>query len=112
MLSTMVALLLQPRDKLPLLIVIDEFELGLHPFAIQTVTDLMREASHNTQILIATQSTSVLDRFAPEDTLVAERAEGETSFRRLSPTALDDWLEEYTLSELWEKNVLGGRPAR
>jgi len=33
-------------------------------------------------------------------------------FRRVEEEKLSSWLEEYSLGELWEKNVIGGRPAR
>lgn len=104
-----VTLLLQP--KLPSLIIIDEPELGLHPYAITVLAGLLRSASERSQLLISTQSANLVDELDPEDIIVVDRKEGQSEFRRPDPTALAGWLEEYTLSELWEKNVLGGRPA-
>ena len=90
---------------------IDEPELGLHPYAITLLASLARSASRRTQIIMATQSVTLLDALAePEDVIVVERKDQESTFRRLDPAALQSWLEEYTLGELWEKNVLGGRP--
>jgi len=101
-------LLLQPE--LPSLIVIDEPDLGLHPFAITQLAALVRAAASKTQIVLATQSVTLLDQFDAGDVIVAERSNGESTFRRLNEAALDDWRQEYSLGELWLKNVLGGRP--
>ena len=106
----LVTLLLQPDESLPSLLVIDEPELGLHPYALTVVASLIRAASTRCQILISTQSTALLDHFDAEDVIVVERGEGGSTFSRLDPEDLADWLAEYSLSELWEKNVLGGRP--
>jgi predicted ATPase len=101
-------LLLQPN--LPSLILIDEPELGLHPYAIQVLAGLVRSASEKTQVILSTQSVSLVNQFAPEDLVVVDRNKGESVFRRLSPEDMKDWLEGYSLGELWEKNVFGGRP--
>jgi len=108
----LVALLQQPEDDLPELLILDEPELGLHPFAIQVVADLLQSAAHHTRVIVATQSVSLIDRFEPHDIVVVERPGRESTFRRLDDSELAEWREQYTLSELWEKNVLGGRPAR
>jgi hypothetical protein len=52
----------------------------------------------------------LLNEFEPEDIVVVERHRGESIFRRLDSARLSEWLKEYTLGELWQKNVLGGRP--
>ena len=96
----------------PDLLVLDEPELGLHPYAIEVLAALIQSASKHVQVIVATQSVSLIDRCEPEDIVVTDRAHRESSYRRLSATELSDWLERYTLSELWEKNVLGGRPSR
>lgn len=100
----------QPSSSLPKFITIDEPELGLHPAALALLISLVRSVSTRSQILLSTQSPALLDEFRPEDVLVVERHQGESSFRQLSSEALADWLEEYTLSELYDKNLLGGRP--
>lgn len=105
---SLATLLLQP-DK-PSLILIDEPELGLHPAAIVHVAELLRMASKTTQIIVTTQSVTLLEQFAPQDVIVAERQGEESVFRRLEPADFSSWLEEYSLGELWLKNVLGGRP--
>jgi predicted ATPase len=104
-----VTLLLQP--KLPSMIIIDEPELGLHPYAITVLAGLMKSASERSQLLISTQSANLVDELEPQDIIVVDRKDGRSEFRRPDPTVLDEWLDEYTMSELWEKNVLGGRPA-
>ncbi len=108
----LIALLQQPEDDLPDVLILDEPELGLHPFAIEVLSSLIHSASKHVQVIVATQSVSLIDRFEPEDIVVADRVDGATSLRRLVPAELTEWLEAYTLSELWEKNVLGGRPSR
>jgi predicted ATPase len=64
------------------------------------------------QIILATQSTAFLDLFSPDEVVVVDRPDRASHFRRLDPEALTEWLTEYSLGELWEKNVLGGRPSR
>ena len=106
----LVALLQQPEQDLPSLLILDEPELGLHPYAIEILTSLIRSASKHVQVIVATQSVSLIDRFDPSDIVVTDRKNRETTFKRLDDTALTEWLQNYTLSELWEKNVVGGRP--
>ena len=76
------------------------------------LASLVRQASVSTQFILATQSPNLLDLFDPTDVLVADRVEGSAVFTRLAPESLEVWLEDYSLGQLWEKNELGGRPAR
>ncbi len=103
-------LLLQPEKELPELIVVDEPELGLHPYSLNVVADLLSKTALHTQILISTQSSSFLDNFDPEDIIAVNREGKESQFKRLNPTELDAWLDEYSLGEVWEKNIIGGGP--
>lgn len=103
-------LLLQPESLRPSVILMDEPEIGLHPYAITILASLIKQASIETQILVATQSSLFLDHFQPEDILVANRIEGGTELIRLEEEVLKDWLEDYSLGQLWEKNEFGGRP--
>ena len=103
-------LLLQPIDLRPSVILIDEPELGLHPAAISLLASLIHRASEKTQVIAATQSPILLDYFSPEDVLVAESKDNGTTFSRLNSSDYDQWLEEFSLGQLWEKNYLGGRP--
>ncbi len=106
----LVMLLLQPEKDLPDVLILDEPELGLHPYAITVIGGLIRAVSTKVQVIVATQSTAFVDCFEPEDIVVVEREGRKSLFRRLDAGTLDVWLKDYALSELWEKNVLGGRP--
>lgn len=101
-------LLLQPT--LPSMIILDEPELGLHPAAIVLLADLLRNAATKTQVLVATQSVTLVNQFTPEDIIVLEREGGQSTFKHLAQQDMQVWLDEYGLGDLWEKNILGGRP--
>lgn len=101
-------LLMQPQ--LPDTIIIDEPELGLHPFAIQKLAAMLKSASTKAQIIVSTQSINLVDQFTADDVIVVERENNQTVFKRQSEEALAAWSEEYSLGELWSKNVLGGTP--
>ncbi|MFN7919578.1 MAG: AAA family ATPase [Bryobacteraceae bacterium] len=105
-------LFLQPKQLRPSAIIVDEPELGLHPAAVDILASLIHRVSAETQVIVSTQSSRLLDHFDPEDVLVADRIEGATQIRRLDSKKLSVWLDRYTLGELWDKNELGGRPAR
>ena len=100
--------LLQPNH--PDTIIIDEPELGLHPYAIGLLAELMQARATDTQLIVATQSPALISHFKPENIIVCERKEGQSTFTRLNPDSLDVWLEDYSLGELWTKNVLSGGP--
>jgi predicted ATPase len=103
----LVTLLLQPE--LPSLVLIDEPELGLHPAAITLVASLLKSASTRTQVIACTQSVTLVNQFEPADIVVVDREEGESKFGRLPEEGFKDWMEDYGLGDLWEKNVIGGR---
>ncbi len=105
-------LLLQPNKIMPNVIIIDEPELGLHPYAIDLLAEMIKDASLHTQIIIATQSSALIDNFDVDNITVIERDEdkGCTIANKLNSKGLQEWLEEYSNSELWSKNVIGGRP--
>lgn len=106
---SLITLLYGPPELLPKVLLIDEPELGLHPRAIEVVASLLKSASESTQVIVATQSTALLDHFSVSDIITAQtqRDKG-TFFSRHEPEALASWLEEYSVGELWEKNVLSG----
>lgn len=106
-------LLLQPQALLPDTILIDEPELGLHPFAINLLAEMLKEAAESKQVIVSTQSVELLNNFQPEDVVVVQREGDASVFKRLDAEELADWLtEDYSLGELWKRNVLGGRPTR
>ena len=103
-------LLLLPEELKPATILIDEPELGLHPYALKLLAGILRSTSHTRQIIISTQSVALVDEFAPENIIVADRSMEGTLLHRLDVPSLTEWLEEYSPGELWQKNLLGGRP--
>lgn len=103
-------LLLQPEGKYPPLLSIDEPELGLHPSALSLVAGLIKKASRFCQVVVATQSAALLDHFDPADVIVVNVRDGTSTFERLPADALAGWLEDYSLGNLWERNVFGGGP--
>lgn len=102
--------LMQPEP--PSTIIIDEPELGLHPYAIVLLGSLIRSAAHRMQVIISTQSVPLLNEFSIDDLIIVERQQGETIFRRHNEKEFKTWLEDYSVGELWEKNLLGGRPGK
>lgn len=105
-------LLLQPPSAFPRVIIVDEPELGLHPVAISELAVMIRRAALQCQIIVSTQSTRLLDEFSPEEIIVADydHAKQSTLFKRLNRDDLKEWLNHYNISELWEKNIIGGLP--
>jgi predicted ATPase len=101
-------LLLQPN--LPSTILIDEPELGLHPYAITILASLLKSASQKSQVIVSTQSVPLVNQFGPEEIVVVDRKEGQSTFERHTSIDLENWLDDYGMGDLWEKNLLGGRP--
>jgi len=107
----LVTLLLQPPSRLPSTILLDEPELGLHPYAITILASLLRQAAQHTQVIVSTQSVTLVNQLEPEDIIVVEREDNQSIFKRLPQDEIEQWLDGYGLGDLWEKNLLGGRPA-
>jgi len=105
-------LLLQPENLQPATIIIDEPELGLHPYAITIFAELVKKSAVKKQLILATQSVELLDHFEPNDVIVVDRKSGGSEFKRLETEQLAAWLDDYTLGELWNKNIFGGRVLR
>lgn len=101
--------LLQPSP--PSTVVIDEPELGLHPFALDVLAGLFRDAAERTQLIVSTQSATLLNHFDPPEVIVVDREKGASRFQRLDEKALAEWTRDFTLGELWQKNVFDGGPA-
>lgn len=98
------------HPKMPSLIVIDEPELGLHPAAVMMLSEMIRVVAHRSQVIIATQSATLLDQVAIDDVIVVDRTTGESTFHRLTGEQIKLWGDDYSLGDLWLKNVLGGLP--
>lgn len=104
----LVTLFLQPD--MPTLILLDEPELGLHPFALAILAGLIRSVSDTTQVIASTQSVTFANQFAAEDIIVVDQIDNASEFSRLDLERLKDWLNDYGVGDLWEKNLLGGTP--
>lgn len=104
----LVTLLMQPD--LPAVVLLDEPELGLHPAAVTLLADLLKSAATRTQVIVATQSVTLVNQFEPEQVWAVDREDNQSVFRHLAGADMSSWLEHYALGELWEKNVLGARP--
>ena len=105
-------LLLQPAEMQPELILIDEPELGLHPYALTLLAEMLQHASDSRQIIASTQSADLVSELDPEDVVVVDRKDGASTFTRLDRDDLQEWLEDYALGDLWKMNIFGGRPRR
>lgn len=103
-------LLLQPISLLPDTILIDEPELGLHPYAITVLAEIFKQVSEQRQLIVSTQSVELVNELTPDDVIVVDQVDGASNFRRYTQDELSGWLEQYSMGELWKINVLGGRP--
>jgi predicted ATPase len=104
--------LLQPDEFMPATILIDEPELGLHPFAINVLGGLMKSTAQEHQLIVSTQSVELVNEFDAEDLIVVDKRGGASTFNRPDTKILSEWLNDYSLGDLWKKNILGGRPGR
>ena len=99
-----------PAEMLPGVLLLDEPELGLHPKAVALVGDMIHALAESRQVIVATQSPLLVDAFELDQVFVLELQDGRTVTRPQDANQLREWLEDYTLGELWQKNLLGGRP--
>ncbi len=105
----LVTLLMQP--KLPKVIIIDEPELGLHPTAINKLSGLIKSAAaKDCQVIVSTQSVTLLNNFEAEDTITVDKENNQSVFRRLDKEVLSNWIEDYSIGELWTKSIIKGQP--
>ena len=109
-LIALITLLAQPPINLLNALFIDEPELGLHPYAIDVIANLLSEASEHCQVFVATQSARLVDNFDPENIIVVDRVGRTSQYRKFEYEELSAWLNDYTMGELWDKNLIGGRP--
>jgi predicted ATPase len=105
----LVTLLMQP--KLPKVIIIDEPELGLHPTAINKLSGLIKSAAEkDCQMIVSTQSVTLLNNFEAEDVITVDKEDNQSVFRRLNKEVLSNWINDYSIGELWTKSVIKGQP--
>lgn len=103
-------LLLQPLKLLPDTLLIDEPELGLHPYAISVLANIFKQVAEDRQLIVSTQSVELINELLPEDIIVVDQEDGASTFKRFTEQELSGWLEEYSMGEIWKRNILGGRP--
>lgn len=105
-------LLLQPEKTMPSVIILDEPELGLHPYAVAQLAQMIKDAVIHSQVIIASQSKDLVDYFDIDNISVVEMDEtcSCTTVKTLKESDYKLWLNQYTVSELWDKNIIGGRP--
>lgn len=102
-------LLLQPNC--PDIILIDEPELGLHPYALKILAELFESITKKGKQIVATsQSVEFINEFGYKDIIVADRKEDQTIFKRLYEKEIKEWLNDFAIGTIWSKNVIGGTP--
>ena len=104
-----------PPEMLPNVLLIDEPELGLHPVAVNLIGNMIKVLARERQVIVATQSPHLVDVFGLDEIFVLELENGRTGFHRYDKGKYAEWLkerwlDEYSTGELWEKNLIGGRP--
>lgn len=106
----MATLFLQPKLLRPKTIILDEPELGLHPAALEVLADIVKVTAKENQVICSTQSVTFANQFNAEDFIVVDQDKGASTFKRVEESELKDWLEDYSMGDIWSKNIIGGRP--
>lgn len=81
--------LLQPRR--PSIISVDEPELSQPSTTLELFMELVRSTAHAGQVLVATQSTALLDLVTLDEVVVVGRHDGASTFTRYGEVELHDW---------------------
>jgi len=95
---------------MPTTIIVDEPELGLHPAAVQLLANMLVSTATKRQVIVSTQSVTLINQMKPDSIIVVDRDEEQSKFRKLTLTELGTWLDNYGLGDMWEKNLIAGRP--
>ncbi|MCW1354960.1 AAA family ATPase [Campylobacter jejuni] len=103
-------LLLQPFELMSGTIIIDEPELGLHPYALKVLSEIIKRVAKEKQLIISSQSVELINHFEAQDIIVVDKEDDQSILTRMDNEKLQTWLEEYTLGEIWASNLIGGRP--
>lgn len=103
----LVAVLLSPEPAA--LTLIDEPEVSLHPELIRLLAGLLQDAALRGMVMVATHSADLIRWLQPNEILVLDKADGQTHVSWADEMNLDEWLKEYSLSDLWQMGTLGGR---
>lgn len=99
------------QAELPEIIILDEPELGLHPFAINKLAAIIKSAAQkDCQIIVSSQSVNLINNFSQEDIITVDRKDNQSIFNRLENIDLKEWLKDYSIGELWLKNIIEGQP--
>lgn len=106
----MATLFLQPSTLRPKTIILDEPELGLHPAALEVLADIVKSISKESQVICSTQSVMFANQFEADDFIVVDQVKGASVFKRPDAGSLEAWLEDYSMGDIWSKNLIGGRP--
>lgn len=106
----LITLLNLPDDMLPSIILLDEPELGLHPFATSLISNMIKSLSHRRQVIVATQSPHFVDAFGLENIVVLEMRDGRTETKRFNEKDFSEWLDDHSTGQLWWSHLLGGYP--
>ncbi len=108
---SLLAILLQPNP--PPIVAIEEPELGLHPDVMPYLAELLVDASSRTQLVVTTHARLLIDALTEHasSVIVCSKENGESRFERLAERDLAEWLDKYTLGDLWSKGEIGGNPS-
>jgi predicted ATPase len=93
-------------------ILLDEPETSLHPWALAVLAKAIRMAgtSWKKQVLVATHSPVLISQFEPNEIIAAETSQGRTQLRRVSEMeGIQDLLESYAAGSLYMAEAIGSQ---
>jgi predicted ATPase len=108
--TCLMTVLKSPPDMRDDIVLFDEPDLNLHPTGVRIFANMLKVARNYSQIIISTNSSEMLNQFDVEDLVVADRSGGETYLYRVDRDEIDEWAEHCSLSQIWDNNIIGGRP--
>lgn len=110
----LLALLYDPHP--PRLTCVEELDHGLHPYVLDRLVELLRQASERTQLIVATHSPPLVNRLTSGELIVCEKGEdGASHIPAVAPEVVREMEREVAgelgLGELWFTGALGGVPS-